>query len=166
LDGDGLEERFYDVDYVFVGIGEEFVGDDFVGIGFESGVETLAPGDAEFGVDVDEVEAGVDTGDETFDGSAGAAVESEEGAGGGFDLADAVDVDVFVLFAGEHGFQHAVHGADAGSEEIDLGGVDELPGLFGSGEGVEIGGRGVVDGGGGANEAEFGFDEDIRIDGF
>jgi len=125
-----------------------------------------APGYAEFGVDVDEIEAGVDTGDEIGDGCAGAAVEGEEGAGGGFDLADAIDLDVFVLFAGEHGFQHAVHGADAGGEEVDFGGVDELLGLFGGGERVEIGGRGIVDGRRGADEAEFGFDEDIGIDGF
>jgi len=124
--------------------GEEFVGDDLLGLLGEGAVEGLAPGDAEFGVHVNDVDAGGDGLAEVVIVGAGAAVQGEWDAGGFFDLGDALDIEVFAGFSEDHAVQHAVHVADGGGEDIDAGGFYELAGLVGRGEaGGEVG-SGVV----------------------
>ena len=124
--------------------GEEFVGDNLLGVLGEGAVEGLAPGDAEFGVHVNDIDAGGDGLAEVVIVGAGAAVQGERDAGGFFDLGDALDIEMLVSFSADHAVQHAVHVADGGGKDVDAGGSDELLGLVGRGEaGGEVG-SGVV----------------------
>lgn len=105
---------------------KELVRNNFIGMSGESGIQATAPGEANFRIDVDDGDARSDGQEQVGVGCAGSPVEREGNFSFIFDGADALDIEVLLCGAFDHGFEHTVHGADGGRESVHEGLGDEV----------------------------------------
>ena len=132
----------------------------------QAGVEAVAPDQAQFGIDVHHVDAGLDGAAEIVVVGAGAAVQREQRPSFFFYCGDALDIEMLFSFSFDHALHQAVHVADGRRENVDAGGGDEFFRFVGSGAEFGQVRRGCVDFGAGTDVADFAFDQNVGIDGF
>jgi len=100
----------------------------------ESSLQAATPGDAHFGINVNDGDTG---GDRilhvAFIGSR-SAMQGQKKPGGLLDLADAFDVQMFSALSLNHVFEHSMPITNRGSEGINLCFLDELLRFAGCGE--------------------------------
>ena len=97
-------------------------------------LKTAAPGEAQFGIDVDDCHAGLDCLLEILVTGSGTAVQSHENVGHCLDFGNSLDIQTRLGFTVNHALQQPVHISDCRRQHVNVGRIDELLCLFRSRE--------------------------------
>jgi hypothetical protein len=145
---------------------QNLIGHDLVRLTGQTVFQRTAPGDPQFGIDVDDVDSGGYRTQEIFVIHSRPAVEGEKDSNCFLDLGNPLDVQVLLGFPFDHAFHHAMHVANRRGKVIDCSGVDELSSLLRCGEIPEFAANAFVDFRAGSDVAYLSFREDCGIDRF